>query len=64
MEQVQQKGLIEIRIATLYYKPFSVTKRALAKPTAAAETAKRVKVGLLNQLVEEFLKEVLEDRKC
>ena len=48
MEQVQQKGLIEIRIATLYYKLFSVTKRALAKPTAAAETAKRVKVGLLN----------------
>jgi hypothetical protein len=35
-----------------------------AKPMIAAETAKRVKVGLLKQLVEEFPKEVLEDRKC
>lgn len=40
-----------------------VEKRG-AKPMIAAETAKRVKVGLLKQLVEEFPKEVLEDRKC
>jgi hypoxanthine phosphoribosyltransferase len=87
-EHVLQKGAREVRIATVYAKPFSVitpdyyekgtrrwvvfpwdTKETIRKivenkSATAVETAKLVKAGLPKQLVEEFLKEVLEDRKC
>jgi len=87
-ERVLQQGAREVRIATVYAKPFSVTKpdyyekgtrswvvfpwdtketvRKIVenKSAIAVETAKLVKAGLPKQLVEEVLKEVLEDRKC
>ena len=90
-EHVLQQGAKEVRIATVYCKPFCVTKpdyyenetrrwvifpwdtketiRKIVekrgdKREIAAETSKLVKAGLPKQLVEEFLKEVLEDRNC
>jgi hypoxanthine phosphoribosyltransferase len=90
-EHLLRQGAAEVRIATLYYKPFSVikpdyyemeTRRWVVFPwdmkeTARKivekhqdkrainlETAKLVKAGLPKQLVETFLKEVLEERDC
>jgi hypoxanthine phosphoribosyltransferase len=87
-DHVLQQGAKEVRIATVYAKPFSVTKpdyyekrtrrwvvfpwdtketvrKIVANKSATAvETAKLVKAGLPKQLVEGFLKEMLEDRKC
>jgi len=90
-EHVLQQGAREVRIATVYCKPFSVTKsdyyeketrrwvvfpwetketvrkiveKGRDKPEIAVEAAKLVKAGLPKKLVEEFLKEVLEDRNC
>jgi hypoxanthine phosphoribosyltransferase len=42
----------------------TVRKIVENKSAIAVETAKLVKAGLPKQLVEEVLKEVLEDRKC
>lgn len=82
------QGAKEVRIATVYAKPFSVTKpdyyekrtrrwvvfpwdaketvRKIVEDKSATtvETGKLVKAGLPKQLVEGFLKEMLEDRKC
>jgi hypoxanthine phosphoribosyltransferase len=90
-EHILQQGATEVRIATVYRKPFSIikpdyyeketrrwvvfpweTKETIRKivekhrdKTAVnLETAKLVKAGLPKQLVEEFLKEVLEERNC
>ena len=41
-----------------------IVEKRRAKHTNEAETTKSVKVSLLNQFVKEFLKEMLEDRKC
>ena len=87
-DHVLQQGTKEVRIATVYAKPFSVTKpdyyekrtrrwvvfpwdaketvRKIVEDKSATtvETGKLVKAGLPKQLVEGFLKEMLEDRKC
>jgi len=90
-EHILQQGATEVRIATVYRKPFSIikpdyyeketrrwvvfpweTKETIRKivekhrdKTAVnLETAKLVKAGLPKQLVEEFLKEMLEERNC
>jgi hypoxanthine phosphoribosyltransferase len=91
IEHLRQQGATEIRVATVYYKPFSMikpdfyeketrrwvifpwdTKENLRKivgkhrdkSAVNVEAAKLVKAGLPKQLVEEFLKEVLEAGKC
>jgi hypoxanthine phosphoribosyltransferase len=90
-EHLRQQGATEVRIATVYRKPFSIitpdyyeketrrwvvfpweTKETIrkigekhrGKNAVNVETAKLVKAGLPKQLVEEFLKEVLEARNC
>jgi hypoxanthine phosphoribosyltransferase len=90
-EHIRQQGAAEVRIATVYRKPFSAikpdfyereTRRWVVFPWETKETirkivekhgdksavnvdaAKLVKAGLPKQLVEEFLKEVLEAGKC
>ncbi len=90
-EHLLRQGAAEVRIATLYYKPFSVIKpdyyemetrrwvvfpwdmketarkiveKHQDKSAINLETAKLVKAGLPKQLVETFLKEVLEERDC
>jgi hypoxanthine phosphoribosyltransferase len=91
IEHLRQQGATEIRVATVYYKPFSMikpdfyeketrrwvvfpwdTKENLRKivekhsdkSAVNVEAAKLVKAGLPKQLVEEFLKEVLEAGNC
>ena len=90
-EHLLRQGAAEVRIATLYYKPFSVAKpdyyeketrrwvvfpwemketvrkiveKHRDKSAITLKTAKLVKAGLPKQLVETFLKEVLEERDC
>lgn len=90
-EHLLRQGAAEVRIATLYYKPFSATEpdyyeketrrwvvfpwdtketarkiveKHQDKSTINLETAKLVKAGLPKQLIETFLKEVLEERDC
>ncbi len=90
-EHVLQQGATEVRIATVYHKPFSTikpdyyeketrrwvvfpwdTKETLRKivekhsdkSAVNVEAAKLVKAGLPKQLVEEFLKEMLEAGNC
>jgi len=90
-EHVLQQGATEVRVATVYYKPSSITKpdyyekqtrswvvfpwetketvrkiveRHRDKDAVNVEAAKLVKAGLPKQLVEEFLKEVLEAENC
>jgi hypoxanthine phosphoribosyltransferase len=90
-EHIRQQGATEVRIATVYRKPFSAitpdyyekeTRRWVVFPWETTETlrkivekhrdknavkvvtAKLVKAGLPKQLVEEFLKEVLEAGNC
>jgi hypoxanthine phosphoribosyltransferase len=90
-EHILQQGATEVRIATVYRKPFSIIKpdyyeketrswvvfpwearetirkiveKHRDKNAVNLETAKLVKAGLPKQLVEEFLKEVLEERNC
>jgi len=90
-EHVLQQGATEVRVATVYYKPFSITKpdnyekqtrswvvfpwetketvrkifeNHRDKDAVNVEAAKLVKAGLPKQLVEEFLKEVLEAENC
>jgi len=88
---LQQQGATEVRVATVYHKPFSIIKpdyyekktrswvlfpweiretirkiveKHQGKNTVNLDAAKLVKAGLPKQLVEEFLKEVLEERNC
>jgi hypoxanthine phosphoribosyltransferase len=90
-EHLQQQGATEVRIATVYHKPFSIIKpdyyeketrswvvfpwetketirkiveKHRGKNAVNLDAAKLVKAGLPKQLVEEFLKEVLEERNC
>jgi len=90
-EHLRQQGATEVRVATVYSKPFSVikpdyyekeTRRWVVFPWDAKETirkivekhrdksainietAKLVKAGLSKQLVQKFLKEVLEAGNC
>ena len=88
---LRQQGETKVRIATLYHKPFDITRpdyyeketrcwvvfpwetmetirkiieKHRDKNAINLEAAKLVKAGLSKQLVEEFLKEVLEERNC
>jgi hypoxanthine phosphoribosyltransferase len=90
-EHILQQGATEVRITTLYHKPFSLikpdyyeketscwvvfpweTKETIRKivekhrdkNVIGIENAKLVKAGLPKQLVEEFLKKVLEEKTC
>ena len=89
-EHIRQKGATEVRIATVYRKPFSAvtpdyfekeTRRWVVFPWETTETLRKiveksresavnveatklVKAGLPKQLVEAFLKETVEARKC
>ena len=88
-EHIIEKGATEVKIATVYYKPWSIVKpdyyeretscwivfpweiketvRKLAKKcrekrkSIEEETAKLVKAGISTELVERFLKEILEE---
>ena len=88
-EHIIEKGATEVKIATVYYKPWSIVKpdyceretsiwivfpweiketvrkivkrcREKRKPIEE-ETAKLVKAGISTELVERFLKEILEE---
>jgi hypothetical protein len=90
-EHILQQGAAEVKVATVYRKPFSIIKpdyyeketqcwvvfpweiketiRKIAKKhrdknAVNVETSKLVKAGVPKQLVEKFLKEVLEAGKC
>jgi len=91
-EHIIEKGATEVKIATVYYKPWSIVKpdyyeketskwivfpweiketvrkivrRCTEKKTAIEEdTAKLVKAGISAELVERFLKEILEEENC
>ncbi len=91
-EHIIEKGATEVKIATVYYKPWSIVKpdyyeketskwivfpweiketvrkivkRCREKKTPTEEeTAKLVKAGISAELVEKFLKEILEEEKC
>jgi len=84
-----EKGATEVKIATIYYKPWSIiipeyyeketsrwvvfpweiketvrkiVKKCKEKETSAeVETAKLVKAGILKELVQKFLKEIIEE---
>ena len=88
-EHIIEKGATEVKIATVYYKPWSIVKpdyyeretscwivfpweiketvRKLVKKcrekrkSIEEETAKLVKAGISTELVERFLKEILEE---
>jgi hypoxanthine phosphoribosyltransferase len=91
-EHIAENGAAEVKIATIYYKPWSIItpdyyeketslwvvfpweiketvrkiaerSREKAKPIEE-ETAKLVKAGIPTELVERFLKEILEERHC
>ena len=91
-EHIIEKGATEVKIATVYYKPWSIVKpdyyeretscwivfpweiketvRKLVKKcrekrkSIEEETAKLVKAGISTELVERFLKEILEEENC
>ena len=91
-EHIIEKGATEVKIATVYYKPWSIVKpdyyeretscwivfpweiketvRKLVKKcrekrkSIERETAKLVKAGISAELVERFLKEILEEENC
>jgi hypothetical protein len=91
-DHIIEKGATEVKIATVYYKPWSIVKpdyyeketskwivfpweiketvrkivrRCGEKKTSIEEdTAKLVKAGISAELVERFLKEILEEEKC
>ena len=91
-EHIEKQGASEARIATVYYKPWSVIKpdyyeketsrwivfpweiketiRKISKKckersrTMDEERAKLVKAGIKAELVERFLREILEERNC
>lgn len=91
-EHIIERGAAEVRIATVYYKPWSIVKpdyyeketskwivfpweiketvrkivkRCTEKKTSIEkETAKLVKAGIAAELVERFLKEILEEENC
>lgn len=91
-EHIIEKGATEVKIATVYYKPWSIVKpdyyekesskwivfpweiketvrkivrRCREKKTSLEEdTAKLVKAGISAELVERFLKEILEEENC
>jgi len=88
-EHIIEKGATEVKIATVYYKPWSIVKpdyyeretscwivfpweiketvRKIVKrcrekrKSIEEETAKLVKAGISTELVERFLKEILEE---
>ena len=91
-EHIIEKGATEVKIATVYYKPWSIVKpdyyeretscwivfpweiketvRKIVKrcrekrKSIEEETAKLVKAGISAELVERFLKEILEEENC
>jgi len=91
-EHIIEKGATEVKIATVYYKPWSIVKpdyyekesskwivfpweiketvrkivkRCRKKKTSLEEdTARLVKAGISAELVERFLKEILEEENC
>ena len=91
-EHIIEKGATEVKIATVYYKPWSIVKpdyyeretscwivfpweiketvRKLVKKcrekrkSIEEETAKLVKAGISTELIERFLKEILEEENC
>ena len=91
-EHIIEKGATEVKIATVYYKPWSIVKpdyyeretscwivfpweiketvRKIVKrcrekrKSIEEETAKLVKAGISTELVERFLKEILEEENC
>jgi hypoxanthine phosphoribosyltransferase len=91
-EHITEKGAVEVKIATIYYKPWSIitpdyyekeTSRWVVFPWEIKETvrkiaersrekaepieedtAKLVEAGIPTELVERFLKEILEERNC
>jgi len=91
-EHIIEKGATEVKIATVYYKPWSIVKpdyyeretskwivfpweiketvRKLIKKcrekrkSIDGEAAKLVKAGISAELVERFLKEILEEENC
>jgi len=91
-EHIIEKGATEVKIATVYYKPWSIVKpdyyeretscwivfpweiketvRKIVKrcrekrKSIDGEAAKLVKAGISAELVERFLKEVLEEENC
>ena len=91
-EHTEKQGASEARIATVYYKPWSIIKpdyyeketsrwivfpweiketiRKISKKckersrTMDEERAKLVKAGIKAELVERFLREILEERNC
>jgi hypoxanthine phosphoribosyltransferase len=91
-EHIIEKGATEVKIATVYYKPWSIVKpdyyeretskwivfpweiketvRKIVKKCEKTgkpigeESAKLVKAGISTELVEKFLKEILEEGKC
>lgn len=91
-EHIIEKGATEVKIATVYYKPWSIVKpdyyeketskwivfpweiketvrkivkrcREKRKPIEE-EAAKLVKAGISAELVEKFLKDILEEENC
>ena len=91
-EHIEKQGASEARIATVYYKPWSIIKpdyyeketsrwivfpweiketiRKISKKckergrTMGEEKAKLVKAGIKAELVERFLREILEEGNC
>ena len=91
-EHIIEQDATEVKIATVYYKPWSIVKpdyyeretscwivfpweiketvRKLVKKcrekrkSIEEETAKLVKAGISTELVERFLKEILEEENC
>jgi len=91
-EHIIEKGATEVKIATVYYKPWSIVKpdyyekesskwivfpweiketvrkivkRCRKKKTSLEkDTARLVKAGISAELVERFLKEILEEENC
>ena len=91
-EHIIEKGATEVKIATVYYKPWSIVKpdyyeketsnwivfpweiketvRKIVRrcrekgKSREEETAKLVKAGISAELVERFLKEILEEGNC
>jgi hypothetical protein len=91
-EHIVEKGATEVKIATVYYKPWSIVKpdyyeketskwivfpweiketvRKIVKrcrekrKSIDGEAAKLVKAGISTELVERFLKEILEEENC
>ena len=91
-KHIVEEGASEVRIATLYYKPFSIvvpeyyqrtTRKWIVFPweiretivkivkkctkegrSVEEETAKLAKAGLSTTLIREFLRDIVEERKC